>query len=370
MINTQPKCHQNGFSLVEITIVLVIASIVLTMGVSVLTAAMESVAHSVTAKRQELIKDALTSYLGRNRRLPCPDLPGAVGNAPGTGDDNRATPNDLTTTCASRVGIVPYIDLGLSRDNVIDGWDNFITYVVTIDGSAALDWSRSTTFLPGKPGNLNILLRDPATSATTTNITDPEKAVVVIISHGPNGFGAWTSQSTGNVAPAGTDEITNTSGGTDYIKREPSTNGALVYGAYDDKVVYLKSSELIAGLVKDGSVRTAEGETRKLLGETQDGIIGASIGTATLPATYIMPVDGWGTPLIYTRIIASQITNASTGTAFTVTSAGPNRIDNGGAVDDIIVVTPADPLKVIYGKAGTLPPPIPATPPITPPGLQ
>ena len=291
-------CHSHGFTLIEMTIVLVIAAIALTMGVAAFTAAMENAAHAATTKRQELIKQALMTYVAKYRRLPCPDLPGAAAN--GSGDDNRSTAGNVATVCVAAVGIVPYIDIGLPREAVLDGWDNFFTYAVTISSDTKLDWARSTNFIPGKSGNLTVFLRDPGTSSTTVNVTAPDNAVLVLISHGPNGFGAWTSQGTANVAPvAGSDEATNTAGGTSFIQRDPTTNTALMNGAFDDKVTYLKPGELIAGLVKDGAVLSAEGETRKALGDLQEAIVGASIANATLPASYAMPVDGWGTP-VYT----------------------------------------------------------------------
>lgn len=350
--------HSSGFSLVEMAIVLVIASIALTMGVAAFSAAMANAAHSATTKRQEIIKDALASYVSKYRRLPCPDLPGASGNVPGTGDDNRTTPGNAATVCAAAVGVVPYIDIGLPRESVLDGWDNFFTYAVTTDGNPKLDWTRSINFIPGKLGNLTVQRRDPATSSTTTNVTAPENAAFVLISHGPNGLGAWSSQGTANVAPlSGSDEATNTSGGTNFIQREPSTNTALVYGAFDDQVTFMKPSELIAGLVKDGSIRTAEGETRKVLGDLQEAIIGNSIASATLPASYTMLDDGWGTQLIYTRQFSSQIkasTSPGTATAFTIRSAGANRIDDTGLNDDVVYAVSIDTLKAVYARAGTL----------------
>lgn len=351
---------QRGFTLVEITIVMVIAAIMLTMGISAFTAAMENAAHSATSKRLELIKESLSAYLARNRRLPCPDLPGAAGNLAGSGDDNRTTPGDLNTTCSAAVGVVPYSDLGLSRDAVIDGWDNFISYAVTASATATSDWTRSGSFYPGKLGNLTVALRDPATSATTTLLTGAENAVLVLVSHGPNGFGAWTIQGTQNAAPvAGSDEATNASGGTAFIQREPTTNTALVAGAFDDKVAFMKASELVAPLIRDGAVRSSEGETRKVLADTSDALIGASIATATLPISYTMPMDGWGVPLIYNRLVSSQITTVTANTtAFTIHSAGPNRTNDSGTGDDVVFSVSVDNLKSVFARSGTLVPPV------------
>lgn len=353
-----------GFSLVELSVVLVIISILLTMGVSALTVQLENAAHSSSHKKLEIIKDALTIYLGKYRRLPCPDLPAAAGNVAGQGDDNRTTPGSVTTTCSATVGTVPYIDLGLSRDAVLDGWENFFTYAVTSDALDSADWTRSTAFAVGKAGKLVALSRDPATSAVTTSLAAPENAVVVLISHGPNGLGAWTVQGTQNIQPiAGTDEAENADLGanTTFIVREPTTADIGVYGSFDDKVSFIKASELVATLVKDGSVRSAEGETRKLLSDSTEAVIGASISSAISPAAYAMPNDGWGTPMVYARTVTVQIlTTTAAGTAFTITSLGANKLVDGPPPggDDIVSTVTVDTLKTIYARAGTLSAPV------------
>ena len=359
--------RSRGFSLVELTVALVIVSILLTMGVSALTVQLENATHSSTQKKLQIIKDALTIYLGKYRRLPCPDLPAAAGNVAGQGDDNRATPGSVTTTCSATVGTVPYIDLGLSRDAVMDGWENFFTYAVTSDALDTADWTRSTAFAVGKPGKLIVQSRDPGNSAITTNLVAPENAVIVLISHGLNGLGAWTVQGTQNVQPvAGTDEAENADLGanTTFIVREPTTANIATYGAFDDKVSFIKAAELVATLVKDGSVRSAEGETRKLLSDTTEAVIGASISSAALPVTYAMPSDGWGTPMVYARTVATQIlTNTAAGVAFTITSLGGNKVADGlpPGGDDIISIVSVDSLKTIYARAGTLS--VPVVPP-------
>lgn len=361
----------NGFSLIELTVALVIISIMLTMGVTAFTVQLQNAAHSSTLKKQEIIKEALSMYLGKYRRLPCPDLPGAAANVSGRGDDNRATAENVTTTCAAAVGVVPYIDLGLSRDTVTDGWENLITYAVTIAAADTADWSRSSAFSAGKAGNLSALSRSPATNAATTDLTAPEKAVVILVSHGPNGLGAWTIQATQNIQPAaGTDEANNTDGDTTFIVREPTTTDIAVYGAFDDKVHFIKASELIAPLVKEGSVKSAEGEkseTRKIIADTTDAIIGASLANSALPdpATSVMPNDIWGTPLLYTRVFATQIyTNTPPGVAFRVKSNGPNKVAEAPG-DDIEVTTSIDSLKPYLNRASTLVA-APVIPPVTP----
>jgi type II secretory pathway pseudopilin PulG len=346
-----------GFSLIELAISMVILMTMLTMGITAFSVQRENAAVSITKKRQDLIQDALSAYLGKYRRLPCPDVLDASLNVVGRGDDNRATPDDVTTQCSKDFGVVPYIDLGLTHESVLDGWENYITYRVTTDVLPTLDWTRSTNFAAGKPGKLIVSLRSPATSPTPLTLTGTENAVVVLVSHGKNGLGAWTIQGTLNIAAAtNTDEAENSDADTNFvfIRREQTDLNIATYGAYDDLVSYAKASDLIAPLIKDGSLRSPEGETTRVMDDIVNRIIGNSMITHALPdpSTYPMPNDGWGMPLIYARILAVPlVAGTPTGTAFTVRSYGPNRVLDASG-DDVITTRDADDLKTLYAKAG------------------
>ena len=127
-----------GFTLVEIAVALLIGAIILTAGLSLVRTRLEAAQIDVTQKHQEAIKQALISYLARNKRLPCPDVIDAVTGNPNSRDGredrigggppwNCATP----PVGAPYVGGVPYVDLGLERSAALDGWDNYITYVMS-----------------------------------------------------------------------------------------------------------------------------------------------------------------------------------------------------------------------------------------------
>ncbi len=346
-----------GFTLIELTVVLLIVIILMTLGASVVNLTVENAALSQTRRKQDAIRDALTTYLGKYKRLPCPDLPGAPGNVAGTGDDNRATAGDPTTQCSSDVGVLPYVDLGVPRDFVLDGWENFFTYRVTTDSNPVLDWARSTNFAAGKPGKLDVSLRSPATNATTSSLTPaPAHAVAVVLSHGRNGLGAWTTQGTRNVLPdAGTDERANADASGAFIQREISDTNVPTYGPFDDLVAYITSSDLIASLVKDGTVRTAEGETNYQMGLISDEAIGAFVkdcaGTVAPPPT--ARTDGWGQPIRFEACnfpITSSTAPATT--ALNIVSGGKDSAITTGACAS---TDPADTgLQITAGTLQTL----------------
>ena len=62
-----------GFTLVELSVVMILIGIVMTMGMKMLNATLDNAAFSETKIKQERIKTALISYLRTNSKLPCPD---------------------------------------------------------------------------------------------------------------------------------------------------------------------------------------------------------------------------------------------------------------------------------------------------------
>lgn len=333
----------SGFTLVEIAIVVVIISVLLTFGIAALNAQLTNTAISVTKKKQSTIQDSLTSYLGLHNRLPCPDTdyltlqPDGIENR--TNGGTVAVPPIPTLACAASFGIIPYVTLGLPPDTARDGWDNYFSYYVSNVPAppVATDWTLTANFQLGNFGAFNVY--------STTGNTQPlalasqrTGAVVVIVSHGRNGYGAITAQGTVNdTAPIqGFDEYLNTLAckanlgnpaactAVDYWKRDPTDNATAPGGPFDDIVLYLMPSDLITPLTKDGTFQGPVGVTRQTLSGLSDQITGAVIATgngslptllspfmlqlapvavSASPDTYSIPVvangpvDAWGNPI-------------------------------------------------------------------------
>ncbi|AXS79885.1 prepilin-type N-terminal cleavage/methylation domain-containing protein [Dechloromonas sp. HYN0024] len=254
----KPSPHtQQGFSLVELAVVMVIIGIFMTLGLKVAMSTMDNTAYSVTKSKQELIKTALIGYLRTYGRLPCPD------NAAGV-----ATGSEAATCFASAgeaYGIVPWQTLGIPRDAVLDGWGSFFSYRVANGTGTSKNWTAKVSATTDLTVNelkmptaalsiqeLNAAGDAYAAAPTTTS------AVVVILSHGKNGFGAKTTKVGDRmpVSDAGADETTNASGGTALFVLRPSNDSASAFGgAYDDLVAYLSPQDLLQPLINEGSLR-------------------------------------------------------------------------------------------------------------------
>ncbi|MDX2221950.1 MAG: hypothetical protein SFV21_04320 [Rhodospirillaceae bacterium] len=126
-----------------------------------------------------------------DHRLPCPANPGSgtLGSTVGYSG---------TSCVGSQLrGIVPFRELGLSADEVRDGYGNFITYVV----------STETLMCNGTV---------PATG-TVIDQAGGSSFLFALISHGENGAGAWTGETAGrevNAANMSTAERINCPSGT------------------------------------------------------------------------------------------------------------------------------------------------------------
>lgn len=112
-----------GFTLVELTIVLVIVGL-LTGGLLLGIAAQRNAAETSEARRQlENIREALLGYAMANGRLPCP-APATLPNSD-AGAGVAATP---PCDNAGQHGVLPWVTLGLPET---DPWGNRFTYTVS-----------------------------------------------------------------------------------------------------------------------------------------------------------------------------------------------------------------------------------------------
>ena len=226
--------------------------------------------------------------------------------------------------------------LGLPQEAALDGWDNYFSYFVSNNGAASADWTLASKFSVGNVGAFNVYSTNgTANFLANSNALVRTGAVVVLISHGRNGNGAYTSQGTPNTPPnTANDEYLNTLAckanlGTpaactavDFWKRDATDTASAAGGPFDDIVLFLEPSDLITPLTRDGTLQSPVGVTKQTLSNLSDQFIGAVIadGTGALPSvgnsasfmaqlnpvpvstnpdTYTIPgtLDAWGNPV-------------------------------------------------------------------------
>lgn len=150
------KHLQQGFTLVEMAIVVLIAGLVVGSVFSFMSVQQDQQKQQITLDRQKKISLAMASFAQSNNRLPCP----ASWNV----ESDDATYGNALAACgtdALRKGIVPFRTLGLTVSDIVDGYNHPFTYVVAAravsptgnvhEKCRTADWGTSgNNYSPGK----------------------------------------------------------------------------------------------------------------------------------------------------------------------------------------------------------------------------
>ncbi|MEO8410103.1 MAG: type II secretion system protein GspG [Propionivibrio sp.] len=223
-----------GFTLVELTMVLVIMGLLLSSLMSPLTAQIDQRNYKQTERQIDEIREALIGFALTHRRLPRP------ATSLSDGSENPATcPNNAACT-----GFIPWTTLGLRK---IDAWNKMIRYSVT--PAYAND-----VFSLGTNGNKKVLTRDSA--GVTDYLVGSASgcspcAPAIIYSQGKNN---WGTSAEGVAQPdlsaTNADEDNNETATTSFFSRDQGTvpNG----GEFDDIVTWLPPYILFNRMVAAG----------------------------------------------------------------------------------------------------------------------
>lgn len=241
--------HQNraGFTLVEMAIVLVIIGLLLAGLLMPLSAQVESRRISETQKALDEINQALIGFAVANGRIPCPATATIASSTANAGIEacNGGTYGNCTQ-CASPAGVLPWATLGVSET---DSWGWRFTYRMTmlfgrsVPQSSGFNCTPDTTptkasFALCSPGDNNVCPSNAGCPAITIASSVP----AVIVSHGKNGAGAYTTQGTQITVSADADEASNSDGNTDFVSHTPTSS-------FDDIVTWLSPNTLFNRMV-------------------------------------------------------------------------------------------------------------------------
>ena len=239
------RCRgQQGFTLIELAIVMAIAGLMLAGTMKLLGGQLDQSRSKSTRDRLQMAYDALVSFYVSHAYLPCPADGALASSDANYGRAQPETSGSCTGVAASR-RVLPWRTLGLQEELSFDGWRHRLTYQVS---------PPLTTAGASGPGDLSI--RDGAASTPgTSELT--AVAAFAVISHGDNGLGAWLPsgqrKSTTGI-PA--DEAENTDGAEPFVDKAPSQAAG---DEFDDIVIWREKGALAqaAGVVFSGSVCTA-----------------------------------------------------------------------------------------------------------------
>ncbi len=268
-----------GFTLIEIAVVIVVLSLLFAMMAGIATAMLGQQRREATRQRLAGVETAIALFASQNKRLPCPADGTEVGTSATAGKEN---PDPPTGVCSGNQanGVVPWRALGLTEQDITDGWGNRMSYRVspefvstgsmnftrcdpagTADRNGTVDATNgycsnpsppSASFTPGEwtdPKNVTsgrgLRVQNLAGALTMDPTLNPSTgAAYVVVSHGENGAGAFNNQGVLQAAASvasGTEEAKNaanlayTAGTTYYVDDFPSYSAGA--GHFDDFVL-------------------------------------------------------------------------------------------------------------------------------------
>ena len=212
----QPLRHkQAGFSLLELSIVLIVLSLLASAIIPSLGAQRTQQAFRQTEQKLDIARDALLGYAVRNGYLPCPSF---------VTDTHAATYGEAGDSCigASTEGFLPFRTLGLTEG---DGWYNPMMYRVdpAFTHSLGQNISLTTAF------TVNLAVYDSQGNKLTS---DAERPVALLMSSGADGLLNGENGSFETV--------------TARYESHPPTSG------FDDIVIWLGRPSLFGVLIKAG----------------------------------------------------------------------------------------------------------------------
>lgn len=249
-----------AYSLIELSIVLVIVSVLVSGAMVVSVDSLKTDQIRITKERIDAVYKRLAYHIKTNRDLPCPALTNKVRSA----DSDYG----VAGTCAGVAygvyasgnfiwGALPCATLGLPLDYCEDAFGSKFLYFVDKRFTVAADTGVAPVFdadinnynfstmannqLSSSPATIWTIKENPAGSLQ--NIT--ANAVFGIVSAGANKFGAYNSNSSTAISTAGSDsdELMNqnaTSGSGYFVSSSPASN------SFDDIVFYKTMKDIIA----------------------------------------------------------------------------------------------------------------------------
>lgn len=238
---------QKGFTLVEITIVLLIVGLIVGAGFSSLGAYLDNAYQSHTMGNLTVTKRALLDYVMVNRHMPCPDT------------DNDGEENRTGVACTASVGTIPFNDIGLGAAVTSDDYGNVFGYGVNgnvVNTADIADSSDSASYFgnqsppqftlqtpptvtaPSVPESYTVCKREAANCTTDAANVEVSAIPAVIVAFNENG--GVTNLQGCNGAARGARETENCDADAERLLWK----GTFDNDVYDDQIVTISGYEI------------------------------------------------------------------------------------------------------------------------------
>ena len=384
----------SGFSLIQVTILLAAAAIILASTLPGNEAGDFNTKTAINVDKLDRVEIAMNQFMTIKGRRPCPadgqydvnDHNFGIETSAGTCTGGQIMGTDSGTGHIV-VGTIPTKTLGLSDEYAFDAWGRRFTYVM--DNRATSAATCQSLQNSNTSGSLQITIKNHAGATVGT-----DNIMYAYISHGADGHGAWPPQGSTianrinrgipNDLAGGTDSLTNAAVNAAFsttsaiqtnvrVKRDKTTN-------FDDLVYYHRdtantccvasgcSVAASGGFVAQGSSTEATGTAVAMGDINGDGIddliIGAPHATVSGKANAGKVYIIFGNKTFFTSTFTLSTLSASTSQGFEID--GANASDqlgsslavgdiNGDNIKDIIIGAPGfntnvGTVYVMFGK--------------------
>jgi len=247
------KYYAQGFTLIELAMVLFIMGLLLSSFLAPLAARVEQRERDETEIQLEEIKDVLFGYVIRQGQFPCPDCRLAGEGTCIAADVDDGFEDRNLGECKSEVGNLPWADLGVAEN---DAWGEHFTYRVSEDFADDTDGTpgqadcvnKSTTMEVSyslcSDGDINVYSSDAATAAATGDIA--ENVPAIVISHSKNWTDTASADEAENYDDGGAGDVDYKFVDKDYSQSTGSE--------YDDMMIWISPYILRTMSVKAGKL--------------------------------------------------------------------------------------------------------------------
>ncbi len=228
------KNYIKAFTILELAIVLVITSVLITgfFGMTIDKSIEKAIATNKVSMAK--IDDAIVKFYNTYGYLPCPAARDSALNSSAFGVSVSCSGAAAGTVDVGaganivKIGAVPVRTIGLSDSDMFDFWGNRISYALV--RGLGVDVAGYTATLP-TTSVISVL--DMSGNSSLSNVVAPNHVAYVLTSHGPNNTGAYNY--------SGLQAVTCSGGGADVENcNDDATfrDGHYLTGSYDDFVLW------------------------------------------------------------------------------------------------------------------------------------
>ena len=268
VFDSMRKKYSLGFSLIELSIVIIVAGLMMSSFLSMWKVRTAGVDLAVTKENLHRAEIALKSFVEMNGSYPCPASRDArkpdidFGRAVSVCGDPKETESDVKGVAVAsgrdelevKIGILPFRSLGIPDAYAVDGWGNLLQYAVTGNLTNPDSFNQ-------RGGAIDVIAGD-----SQSRLIPPGTAQYVVFSTGADGAGGYSMNGvTLSACPDGVPQTKNCDDDAVFIDTESQIVAAEKETklfrihkkpagtvGYDDRIVYLQydpDMKVNAGLI-------------------------------------------------------------------------------------------------------------------------